>query len=149
MQLIPIQAGGALPDFAQPPLEAAGFLEATVALYGRVGFTLPWICYIALRDDRPVGTCGFTSAPRDGRVEMAYFTFPAFEGQGVATQMAEELILLASRTDPSVTVFARTLLERNASHRILEKLGFVCMGEVEVPEDGTVLEWQKASGHIA
>jgi hypothetical protein len=39
-------------------------------------------------------------------------------------------------------VFAQTLPERNASHRILEKLGFEAVGTINHPEDGEVLEWQ-------
>jgi RimJ/RimL family protein N-acetyltransferase len=90
-----------------------------------------------------VGTCGFTSAPVDGRVELAYFTFPAFQGRGIAKKMAASLLTLAAGSDPAVMVIARTLIERNAAHRVLEKRAFTCMGKVESPEDGTVLEWHK------
>lgn len=138
-----------MPGVARLPAEAAGVMEATVALYERVGFAPPWICYIANREGSPVGTCGFTSAPKEGRVEMAYFTFPAFEGRGIATAMAAHLVSLAAAADPSVVVIARTLLERNPSHRVLEKHGFTCIGPVEVPEDGTVLEWHKTPDRVA
>jgi RimJ/RimL family protein N-acetyltransferase len=43
---------------------------------------------------------------------------------------------------PSVVVAAQTLPERNASHRVLEKLGFRHVETIEHPEDGTVWEWQ-------
>jgi RimJ/RimL family protein N-acetyltransferase len=39
-------------------------------------------------------------------------------------------------------VAAQTLPERNASHRVLEKLGFEAVETVDHPEDGMVLEWQ-------
>lgn len=42
-----------------------------------------------------VGTCGFKSSPDQGRVEIAYFTFPDFEGRGLATAMAGELLAIA------------------------------------------------------
>ncbi len=143
MKLVPIQRGGVTEsDVGDLPAEAAGVVQMTAALYERVGFAPPWICYIAMQDDRAVGTCGFTSAPENGRVEMAYFTFPEFEGRGCATMMAATLTSMAADFDRSVTVIARTLPERNASHRVLEKQGFTCIGSVESPEDGTVLEWQ-------
>jgi len=146
MKLIAIERGGVFSsDVGQLPTEAAGAVEATAGLYERVGFVPPWICYIATRDGRAVGTCGFTSAPQSGRVEIAYFTFPAFEGRGIATGMAASLISLATDFDPAVTLIARTLPERNASHSVLEKLGFTCIGPVEVPEDGTVLEWHRVT----
>ncbi len=39
-----------------------------------------------------VGTCAFKSPPdADGAVEIAYYTFPSFEGRGYASAMAREL----------------------------------------------------------
>lgn len=130
---------GALPEVW------AGVSRATAALYASRGFEEPWICYLALADSIPVGTCGFTSAPRDSRVEIAYFAFPGFEGRGIATAMATELVAIARRCESSIIVAAQTLPERNASHRILEKLSFRHVATVEHPEDGTVWEWRLVS----
>jgi RimJ/RimL family protein N-acetyltransferase len=88
-----------------------------------------------------VGTCAFKSRPVDGRAEIAYFTLPAFEGQGVATGMARLLIQIALQAEPGVQVIARTLPEPNASNHLLGKLGFQFAGAVQDPEDGTVWEW--------
>jgi RimJ/RimL family protein N-acetyltransferase len=127
--------GGALPD------AATEVLRGTVALYDSVGFSEPWIGYLALAGSTAVGTCAFKSPPRDGRVEIAYATFPEHEGRGFATGMAAELVALARRAEPSVRVTAQTLPARNASHRILEKLGFSHVATLDHPEDGTVWEW--------
>lgn len=141
--LVPIERDGAVRDHeGELPEITAGVLIATVKLYDLVGFEEPWVCYLALEGSTAVGTCGFKSPPRDGRVEIAYFTFPDHEGRGVATTMASELIAVARRRDPTVSVAAQTLPERNASHRVLEKLGFVCAATIDDPEDGTVLEWR-------
>jgi RimJ/RimL family protein N-acetyltransferase len=122
--------------------------RATAGLYVSGGFDEPWICYIVLAESTPVGTCGFKSSPRDDRVEIAYFSFPGFEGRGFATAMAMELVAIARRHNPSVIVAAQTLPERNASHRVLEKLGFSHVATLEHPEDGTVWEWQlNVDGH--
>jgi RimJ/RimL family protein N-acetyltransferase len=143
VRLVPILPGGRVESDVTLVPAAQEILQATDGLYQQVGFALPWICYIAFLDDVAVGTCGFKSAPSQGRVELAYYTFPGNEGRGVATAMAAELVAMANRTDPAVTVAAQTLPERNASHRVLEKQGFSCVGPVEHPEDGLVLEWQK------
>ena len=92
---------------------------------------------------RAIGTCGFKGPPdADGMVEIAYHTFPAFERQGYATEMARALRDLAS-ADPDVQVVrAHTLPERNVSTRILENLGFDFRGEVVEPEDGAVWRWE-------
>ena len=145
MRLIPIQRGGNVEAGAGPlPAEADGVLHATSQLYQIVGFQPPWICYVALANDRVVGTCGFKSAPLDGRVEIAYFTFPGYEGKGMATQMARQLLSIAKDAQSDLIVAAQTLPERNASHRVLEKLGFTCQGSLHHPEDGTVLEWRRS-----
>jgi ribosomal-protein-alanine N-acetyltransferase len=141
VSLIPIDRDGTLRGYAGALPEATGeVLRATVDLYGIVGFEEPWIGYLALSNGVPVGTCGFKSPPRDGRVEIAYFTFPDFEGRGLATAMAAEL--LAMTCSFSVVVVAQTLPERNASHRVLEKVGFQYVETIDHPEDGTVWEWR-------
>ena len=101
----------------------------------------PWISYLAEVDDRVVGTCAFKGPPTGGRVEIAYFTFPGHEAKGIATRMGRALLEIALRTDPAVEIFAQTLVERNASHRVLEKLCFEVFGIVDHKEDGQVLEW--------
>ena len=115
--------------------------EATAALYGRVGFAPPWLGYIAVLEDEVVGICGFAAPPANGQVEIAYYTFPAFEGRGIATSMARELVGMARAAGPGITVTAQTLAQSNASTRILEKLGFKRFRSLTHPEEGEVWEW--------
>ncbi|MBI4482370.1 MAG: GNAT family N-acetyltransferase [Acidobacteria bacterium] len=122
---------------------------ATALLYERVGFVSPWLVYLALTGECVVGSCGFKAPPASGEVEIAYFTFAEFEGCGIATSMARELLALAKAAEPGITVTAQTLPERNASTRILEKLGFALRGSVVHPEDGEVWEWELRSEHGA
>ena len=137
----PIERQGTLASVKADEL-VSQVVEGTRALYERVGFETPWIGYLAYRDGTPVGTCGFKGPIEDGRVELAYFTFPEFEGRGVAMAMARWLVERAREHEAQPLLAAQTLPERNASHRILEKLGFVNTGTVEHDEDGTVIEWQ-------
>jgi ribosomal-protein-alanine N-acetyltransferase len=115
--------------------------EATAALYEKVGFVPPWLGYLAVLEEAVVGICGFAAPPANRRVEIAYFTFPGFEGKGIATSMARELVDVARRADPAITVTAQTLAESNASTRILEKLGFKRSRSLIHPEEGEVWEW--------
>src|SRR5207237_359953 len=101
----------------------------------------PWGGYTVESDCVVVGECAFKSAPMGGRVEIAYHTFPGFERQGFATEMARSLVAIARDVDPNLLIVAQTLEEANASTRILQKLGFICQGLVQHPEDGQVLEW--------
>jgi len=147
MRLVEIHEDGS-PGEAGPAVPSAGVeaLAATAFLYQRVGYCPPWIGYLAVVDQAAVGTCAFTGKPADHRVEIAYFTFPGHEGHGVATQMARALVALAREASSEVLLTAHTLPRANASTRILGKLGFVCMGPVEHPEDGTVWQWHLPPG---
>jgi ribosomal-protein-alanine N-acetyltransferase len=115
---------------------------ATAAHYKRAGFSPPWISYLALADRAIVGICAFTAAPKSGRVEIAYHSFPSFEGRGVATAMARELVALARSRAPEIEIFAQTSAEENASTAVLRKLGFQFAGAVDHAEEGSVWEWR-------
>lgn len=143
IRLIEIGNSG-LPSEPVPPLPAIAkeACAKTASLYGSVGFHPPWVGYLAMADGAIVGTCAFTSAPRQGSVEIAYFTFPEYEKRGFATAMAQTLIDLARQKDPALEITAQTLPERNPSHRILEKLGFEFVRTFDHPEDGKVWEWR-------
>jgi RimJ/RimL family protein N-acetyltransferase len=88
------------------------------------------------------GTCSFKGPPDEsGAVEIAYFTFPGFEGRGIATEMARFLIERAREDEKVRAVVAHTAPERNASTRVLEKTGLIFAGETE--EDGCpIWRWQ-------
>jgi RimJ/RimL family protein N-acetyltransferase len=134
----PVEDVGPIPEVAQQACTQTG------ALYQKVGFHPPWIGYLVLQDVNLVGTCAFTTPPREGRVEIAYFTFPPFEGRGIATAMARQLIAVARATAPAVVVTANTLPQRNASNSVLAKLGFKFFGTIDHPEDGKIWEWHLA-----
>ncbi len=64
--------------------------------YKKIGHNFPWIGYFALDDNQiPVGTGGFKGAPKDGKVEIAYYTFKQNEGMGIGTSICKELVGIA------------------------------------------------------
>ena len=142
IRLVPItEAGVAAEDIDLPP-PALEVLPATAAMYRSSGYFPPWIGYLAVTDGGCVGTCAFKTAPVNGRVEIAYFTFPDFEGRGIATEMAKRLIAIARAERPGIFITAQTLPVRNASNRILESLGFELAGIAVDVDAGKVWEWQ-------
>ena len=52
-----------------------------------------WFGHFAIEGEsqRLIGICSLKGPPVDGMVEMAFYTFPGFEGLGVATEMARFL----------------------------------------------------------
>jgi RimJ/RimL family protein N-acetyltransferase len=109
--------------------------------YKKIGFTFPWISYFARQNDKWVGTCSYKGISADKTVEIAYYTFPEYQGQGIGTAMCRELVHIAAEEGPEIRITARTLPQENASTSILKKNGFHLLGLVHDPEDGEVWEW--------
>jgi RimJ/RimL family protein N-acetyltransferase len=104
-----------------------------------------WFGYLVVEDEtrQLAGACSLKGPPVEGTVEIAYFTFPGFEGRGIGTEMARFLVERAARLPDVTAVVAHTSPETNASTRILEKIGLRFAGEVL--EDGVpVWLWETA-----
>ena len=122
-------------------------VEGQLALYHRTKAVTPWIGYLA-RDEQTgelLGSCSFIEGSSAGSVEIAYFTFPPFEGKGVATAMARELLAVAANAG-NPDLYAFTLPEQNASTCVLQKLGFRHRGEGQDEEAGVVWRWERRAG---
>jgi RimJ/RimL family protein N-acetyltransferase len=119
--------------------------EQTAALYARSPRTPPWLSYLALdpRSRNAVGACGFAFGPApEGRVELTFTTFAPFVRRGYATAMVQRLVLLAAEQSEPVVLTARTLPTRGVATHVLEKCGFVQVGDVVDPDDGPAWEWE-------
>src|SRR5438552_3430629 len=89
----------------------------------------PWCGYLAYDGERLIGTCAFKNPPSPRRPpELAYFTFPPYEGRGYAAAMARELVALAAGQSV-VQLVAETMPRANPSTRVLERVGFHRAGE--------------------
>jgi RimJ/RimL family protein N-acetyltransferase len=108
-----------------PPAEYGGYLAADA------------------RTMEVVGGCGFNCTAIDaGDVEIAYGTFPPFEGRGYAKAMARALTVHALGSG-APRIIAHTMPEHNASGSILRATGFRNVGTVIAdPEDGPVWRWE-------
>lgn len=133
------------PAFGGEEGPAREILAETAALLTRDPRPDPWGSYLARLDGQAIGIGAFKSAPTAaGEVEIAYMTFPAFEGRGHATGMIALLADIADRA--GIMPIAHTLPEKNASNRALERNGFTFAGGVEDPEDGPVWRWERPAG---
>lgn len=127
-------------------LRTAGVDDLVAAVAEAVSMTPtvpapPWGTYLGVDPDtrQVVGTCGFRDAPRAGRVEIAFWTFPPFEGRGWATAMTRELLALAHERREIQTVLAHTLPERDPATSVLRANGLRHVGAVRrdaTPTDG-------------
>jgi [ribosomal protein S5]-alanine N-acetyltransferase len=85
--------------------------------------------FVAGEPPELVGWGGFKGPPKEGMVELGYAIAPDRRSRGLATAATEAMVAEAF-DDPEVSaVIAHTLPERNASNRVLEKVGFHLDGE--------------------
>jgi len=116
-------------------------LNAYDDYYQKIGYNLPWVGYFVLRENEIVGSCGFTGKPKDGKVEIAYWTFKEHEGQGIASFSCKTLVGISRLTDPAITITAKTAPEHNASSKILQNNGFTFTEIVQDEEIGDAWLW--------
>jgi len=148
------------PDYQQAVAEEnwGRLAHAVLRIVGRTITAAPagldqhhWGSYLAVDAESReiVGSCLFKTPPTAERsVEIAYHTYPEFEGRGYATEMARNLVELARGSTAVHRVIAHTLPETNASTRVLEKAGMDFVGEVIDPDDGRVWRWQLQVNHL-
>ena len=116
-------------------------LQMNDDFYSKIGFIIPWVAYFVVKQNQVVGSCSFLGQPQEGKVEIAYWTFKEFEGQGIASFACKELVSIANQTEPSVIITAKTAPEHNASTKILEKNNFVFTEIVQDEEIGDAWLW--------
>ncbi len=90
-----------------------------------------------------VGLCGQHCPPSAvGEVEIGYNVAATRQRRGHATRAVAAIIAMA-KNDPSIkAVVASTPVDNVASQRVLERNGFVIVGERAHPEDGQLLLWR-------
>lgn len=87
-----------------------------------------------------VGGVGFLSAPdADGVVEVGYGLAESARGHGYATEALSAVIGWAAAHGVTA-VEAMTAPDNEASHRVLDRCGFVRAGEIDADE-GRLLRW--------
>jgi RimJ/RimL family protein N-acetyltransferase len=128
-------------EFADNP-DCKYNLLMTIEFYNKIGYQPPWIGYYANKDGSIVGSVAFKGKPINGKVEIAYVTFKAFQNQGIATEMCKKLIKISQDTDPAILVSARTLPDKNYSTKILQKNGFTNMRTILDTDGVEVWEWE-------
>jgi RimJ/RimL family protein N-acetyltransferase len=95
LKLIRITEKGAFEEQIAGPTDIIKeIISLTADLYANTGY-VPRIGYLVFDKSRRVGTCAFKAPPQGNCVEIAYFTFPEYEGKGIATRMSQALVKIA------------------------------------------------------
>lgn len=123
---------------ALPVLRAAYEEDPGVHAWGSLFFIEPQARAL-------VGFGGFKGPPStEGVVEIGYAIAPAFQGQGLATDAATQMVERAFAQPTVRAVDAHTLGAANPSTRVLEKSGFRRIAELDDPNDGPIWQWRRA-----
>ncbi len=141
MKLIPLDLEADTSDEMYASEDCQSLFKVYEEYYPKIGFHIPWIGYFVVKNEQVVGCCGFKGQPNDGKVEISYWTFQAFEGQGIASFSCKELISISQKTDPNISIIATTAPENNASTKILEHNNFKFSGIVQDHEIGDAWLW--------
>ena len=141
-RLAPYEVPDHFPSHPSERLDGSGdllrFLRFRREQLARDPGRYPWsIRAIVLRAERRmVGFVNFHGAPgvndvsAPDAVELGWSVFPAYRGQGYATETARALMDWAERTHGIRRFISATTPDNAPSLRVHEKLGFVRTGEV-------------------
>ena len=100
--------------------------------------------FVETEEKKLVGNGGFKGKPdAAGMVDIGYAIAPGYEGKGLVTEAAKNLLDYAFSNPQVKIVQAHTLAEENASVKVLRKLGMTFIKELHDDEDGDVWQWQK------
>jgi len=132
--------GASVPD-TWPPANLRDVQAFFYGLYKEHPEWEGWLGWYAVRVDTDCptlcGSVGFKGPPDErGTAEIGYSVLPEFQGQGLATEMVAGIIRWAKRQPRLKQIEAETTVDNEASCRVLEKNGFVCIGTGSEP--GTV-----------
>jgi RimJ/RimL family protein N-acetyltransferase len=98
--------------------------------------------WMIVEDGEIVGLCSIVRVPQEGNIHIGYGVAPSRQGLGCTTRAIGQLLQWA-RNDPRVAlVSAETGVDNIASQRVLERNGFVQIGERVDAEDGPLICWQ-------
>ena len=130
---------------------AAGWLEFPQILPGLLSemesgnIDEDWPAFFVIDSEASalIGMGGFKSAPQISQVEIGYGIAAAYRNRGVATRFTEWMCKLAFDSGMVTSVIAHTLVEENASSRVLTKAGFSLIGEIAQEGEDTHWRWQK------
>jgi RimJ/RimL family protein N-acetyltransferase len=130
------------------PVFPEAYAHALDVVLADPGIARWWTHLFIEREARSlVGAGGYTGHPKDGVVEIGYEIAPAFQGRGLAVEVARGLVDHALADAEVSAVIGHTRPESNASTRVLEKVGFVRVEDVEDKEEGTLWRWRITRAH--
>ncbi len=128
---------------ADSPVADPPVLAMLCGLAARIRGSFTPASWLIVEDGELVGMCSITHAPKDGVVDIGYGVAPTRQRRGIASRAIGDVVAWAM-ADPRVRrLTADTATGNGASQQVLERNGFVAMGERVDAEDGPLIYWQR------
>ncbi|NIJ19421.1 RimJ/RimL family protein N-acetyltransferase [Sphingomonas naasensis] len=133
--------GHALADSPIAPPEILMMLADVAA---RIAADFSPASWLIVEADTVVGLCSITRPPQAGSIDIGYGIAPAHRRRGVATRAIGAIVTWARAAPHLSAITAETAIDNIASQRVLERAGFVRVGERLDAEDGQLICWRCA-----
>ena len=117
-------------------------LEMLAALAAKVEKQFYPPAWMLVEKGEIVGLMSITRLPAIGEIHIGYGVGPMRQGRGNATRAVADLLVWAREDRRVRHVSAETGIENIASQRVLERNGFMRIGERTDPEDGRLICWK-------
>jgi len=129
-------------DNADSPIAPLEVLRMLADVAARVRESFSPASWLIVEDNEVVGLCSVTRPPSGGVIEIGYGIAPTRQNRGIAGRAIRDIVAWA-RTSPEVqAIIAETGIPNLASQRVLERNGFVRVGERVDEEDGPLICWR-------
>jgi len=129
-------------DSADSPIAPIEVLQMLADVAARVRETFFPASWLIVENDEVVGMCSVTRPPSGGVIDIGYGIAPTRQNRRIAGKAIGDIAAWA-RTSPEVrAITAETSTANLASQRVLERNGFVRVGERVDEDDGPLICWR-------
>lgn len=127
---------------ADSPIAPVEVLQMLADLAERVRESFSPAAWLIVEDNEIVGLCSVKAPPSGGVIDIGYGIAPTRQNRGIAGRAVGDIVAWARKVPQLRAITAETTPTNLASHRVLERNGFMQVGERVDEEDGPVICWQ-------
>jgi len=129
-------------DNADSPIAPVEVLQMLADLAERVRESFSPAAWLIVEDNEVVGLCSVKAPPSGGVIDIGYGVAPTRQNRGIAGRAVGEIVAWARKVPQLRAITAETTPANLASRRVLERNGFMQVGERVDEEDGPVICWR-------
>ena len=132
-------------NLADTPIAPVEVLRMLADVAAQVRESFSPASWLIVDDDEIVGLCSITRPPQEGVIDIGYGIAPSRQNRGIASCAIQGVVAWAE-ADPHIrAITAETSPANVASQRVLDRGGFIRVGERVDEEDGLLICWRRAT----